>query len=207
VDTNQKYFDQLTAAGAEVRWSDPQFPYMHAKTIVVDGAEALVSTGNFSKTYSIDLERNFVARVTDPADLATLVALFDADWDRLSPALDCTRLLVSPVNARERLLALIDSATTTLTIESMQFADAEVRSHVAARQAAGVTVRVILADTAWIDANVAGPRTSPSHGIEARTIPHCHVQGAGGRRRARLPRLREPEPDLARPQPRGRARS
>jgi cardiolipin synthase len=159
-----------------VRWSDPQFPYMHAKTIVVDGVEAVVSTGNFSKTYSIDLERNFVARVADPDDVATLVALFDADWDRLTPALDCTRLLVSPVNARERVLALIDSATTTLTIESMQFADAEVRSHVAARQAAGVAVRAILADTAWIDANVEGAAYLAARGIEARSIPHCHVK-------------------------------
>jgi cardiolipin synthase A/B len=175
-DTNQKYFDLLTAAGATVRWSDPQFPYMHAKTIIVDGAEALISTGNFSKSYSIDLERNFVAHVADPDDVATLVALFDADWDRFTPALDCTRLLVSPVNARERLLALIDSATVTLTIESMQFADAEVRSHVAARQAAGVTVRAILADTAWIEANVAGAAYLAERGIEARSIPHCHVK-------------------------------
>jgi len=175
-DTNQKYYDLLTAAGAAVRWSDPQFPYMHAKTIVVDGVEAVVSTGNFSKTYSIDLERNFVARVADPDDVATLVALFDADWDRLTPALDCTRLLVSPINARERLLALIDSATTTLIIESMQFADAEVRSHVAARQAAGVAVRAILADAAWIDANVEGAAYLAARGIEARSIPHCHVK-------------------------------
>jgi cardiolipin synthase len=176
VDTNQKYFDQLTAAGAEVRWSDPQFPYMHAKTIVVDGVEALVSTGNFSKSYSIELERNFVARVADPDDVAVLVALFDADWERLTPALDCTRFLVSPVNSRARLLALIDSATSTLTIESMQFADAEVRTHVAARQAAGVAVRAILADTAWIDANVDGAAFLAAHGIEARSIPHCHVK-------------------------------
>src|SRR5262249_58783897 len=57
---NQKYFDQLTAAGAQVAWSDPKFTYQHAKFFVVDGQVAVISTGNFSKNYSIDLERNFV---------------------------------------------------------------------------------------------------------------------------------------------------
>jgi cardiolipin synthase A/B len=175
-DTNQKYYDQLRAAGAQVLWSDPRFPYMHAKVIVVDGKRAVISTGNFSKNYSIDLERNFVAQVSDPDDVATLVDLFDADWKRGEPDLRCTRLLVSPINARQRLLSLIDSAAATLTIESMQFADKDVRSHVVARRAAGVKVRAILADAAWIDANQEAASFLKGQGIEVRSIPHCHVK-------------------------------
>jgi phosphatidylserine/phosphatidylglycerophosphate/cardiolipin synthase-like enzyme len=173
---NQKYHDQLVAAGAQVLWSDPKFPYMHAKAIIVDEKEAVLTTGNFSKKYSIDRERNFVARVTDPEDLADLVALFEADWRRGSPDLSCTRLLVSPVNARQRILALIDSATHSLTIESMQFADKEVRSHVSARKAEGVQVRAILADPNWISANKTGAAFLESQGIEVRWIPHCHTK-------------------------------
>lgn len=176
VSVNQKYYDQLTAAGAEVRWSDPKFPYMHAKAIIVDGEQALISTGNFSKSYSILLERNFLARLADPEDVADLVALFDADWERRAPELACTRLLVSPVNAKQRLLALIDSAKTTLTIESMQLADSDVRARVAARQSAGVKVRAILAEASWISANADAAAFLKAHGIEARTIPHCHVK-------------------------------
>jgi cardiolipin synthase A/B len=173
---NQKYFDKLTAAGAKVLWSDPKFPYMHAKMIVVDDKQAVVTTGNFSKSYSIGLERNFVAQVDDPQDVVDLAALFDADWERRAPDLSCTRLVVSPVNSRSRLLALIDSAATTLTIESMQFADSDVRTHVAARKAAGVQVRAILAEASWIDANTAAAVFLKAQGIEARSIPHCHVK-------------------------------
>jgi phosphatidylserine/phosphatidylglycerophosphate/cardiolipin synthase-like enzyme len=173
---NQKYRDQLVAAGAQVLWSDPKFPYMHAKVIIVDEKEAVLSTGNFSKKYSIDLERNFVAHISDPEDLADLVALFEADWSRGAPDVSCTRLLVSPLNARQRLLELIDSATHSLTIESMQFADSDVRSHVAARRAAGVDVRAILADASWISANKWGAAFLEDRDIEVRWIPHCHTK-------------------------------
>src|SRR5262245_11284081 len=111
---NQKYFDQLAAAGAQVLWSDPKFTYQHAKFIVVDDTVAVISTGNFSKTYSIDLERNFVATDRDPADLADLVALFDADWQRATPSMDCTRLVISPINAPRRILDLIATAEPSL---------------------------------------------------------------------------------------------
>ena len=175
-DTNQPYVDKLVAAGAKVVWSDPQFPYMHAKFFVVDKKEAIVSTGNFSKKYSILLERNFVARVTDSEDVADLVTLFEADWVRGAVPLACTRLLVSPINARQRLLALIQSAQTSLLIESMQFADGEVRDAVAERKRSGVAVRALLADAAWIDANDTAAKFLGSLGIPVKSIPHLHTK-------------------------------
>jgi len=54
---------------------------------------------------------------------------------------------------RAALISLIDSASTTLDIESMQFSDDEVRMAVLARAEAGVKVRVLLADPAWVNAN------------------------------------------------------
>lgn len=175
--TNQKYFDQLTAAGASVEWSSADFTYMHAKVILVDGEVAIVSTGNYLAS-QMAKERNYVVRDADPADLQVLVGLFDADWAHTSPDLSCTRLLVSPVNARERLLTLIESATSTLDIESMQFADTEVRAAVAARHDAGVTVRVILADPDWITSNTAAAQFLSDHGIAARYMvtPDVHVK-------------------------------
>jgi phosphatidylserine/phosphatidylglycerophosphate/cardiolipin synthase-like enzyme len=174
---NQKYFDQLTAAGAQVEWSDPAFTYMHAKTIVIDDAIAVISTGNYLAS-QMAKERNYVARDEDPADVAVLAALFDADWARVAPDLSCTRLLVSPVNARQRLLDLIGSATQTLDIESMQFADTEVRSAVVARKDAGVAVRVLLADAGWITANTAAATFLKQNGIPVRYLisPEVHVK-------------------------------
>ena len=149
---NTGYSKELQQAGAQVKLSDARFTYSHAKFFVVDETEATIATGNYSLSY-LQKERNFVARDGDPADVADLVQLFDADWGGGPLDLACTRLLVSPINARQRLLELIRSATNTLAVESMQLADDEIRLALAERRRAGVAVRVLLADPSWITAN------------------------------------------------------
>lgn len=175
-DTNQKYFDQLVAAGAEVKWSDPKFSYFHAKFFVVDNKVAVFSTGNYSKSYSIDLERNFAATDSDPADVDDLVTLFEADWKAEAPVMTCTRMVVSPINARQRILDVINGAKQTLEIESMQFADYGVRNAVKARIEAGVQVRALLADANWIDANASAATFLKGLGVTVKWIPHLHTK-------------------------------
>ena len=118
----------------------------------MDGARTWLSNGNLCEPF-MSTERNFEVFDDDPQDAEDLQEVFDADWERRSADLDCTRLVVSPENAHERILDLIDSARNTLVIESMQFRDTDVREHVAARIEAGVTVRVLLANPDWIDDN------------------------------------------------------
>jgi phosphatidylserine/phosphatidylglycerophosphate/cardiolipin synthase-like enzyme len=172
---NQKYKDKLEAAGATVIWSDPKFAFMHAKVMIVDGVEALVSTGNYNQSYMLK-ERNYAVRDRDAADVRSLQAIFEADFARQDPDLSCTRLIVAPVNARQRLLDFINSAQHTLVIESMQFQDRDVRNAVVARKAAGVDVRVILADPSWIDANTSAATFLQQHGIEPKFYPSAHVK-------------------------------
>jgi cardiolipin synthase len=166
-NVNEKYMTRLQAAGAEVIWSDARFTYMHAKVIIVDEAEAVLSTGNYG-AYHMGSERNFVVRDADAADLDVLVKLFDADFARKEPDLTCTRLLVSPVNAKQRLLDFIATAKTEVVVESMQLGDDDVRDALAARKAAGVEVRVLLADPAWINANSSAGTFLTEHGIASR---------------------------------------
>jgi cardiolipin synthase len=173
--SNQKYFTQLQAGDVDARWSDPKFPYQHAKFFVVDDAEAVLSTGNYSYKYSISVERNFTAHLTDAQDVADLAALFDADWDKREPDLSCTRLVVSPQNSRQRILDLLKSAQKSLDIESMQFADSDVRSAVAGRAQAGVTVRVLLADPSWIDANAGAATFLKNASIPVKWMAHPGV--------------------------------
>jgi cardiolipin synthase A/B len=175
--TNQKYMDRLKAAGADVIWSDTRFQFMHAKVLIVDGAEAVISTGNYA-AFRMMVERNFVVRDADAADVDVLVRLFDADFARKDPDLTCTRLLVSPVNAKQRLLDFIASAKSDVLVESMQLADNDVRDALAARKAAGVMVRVLLADPRWITANADAATFLAAHGIEARHMeqPGVHVK-------------------------------
>jgi phosphatidylserine/phosphatidylglycerophosphate/cardiolipin synthase-like enzyme len=176
ISVNQKYYDALAAAGAEVKWSSPMFMYQHAKFLVIDEEAVVVSTGNFSKTYSIDLERNFVATDRDPADIADVIALFDADWTGATATMPCTRMIVSPINARPRILDVINGAQSTLTIESMEFADTQVRAAVAARIQAGVAVRAMIADAGWITTNAEAAAYLKSLGVEVKYIPHLHTK-------------------------------
>jgi cardiolipin synthase len=175
---NQTYYNQLKAAGAKLAWSDPQFTHMHAKVIIGDDKEAVVSTGNYSLTYSIQRNRDYVGHTTDPKDVADLIQLFDTDWDRKAPSLPCTRLLVSPINARLRLVQLINSAQSTLDLESMQFADTEVREAVGDRKRDGVSVRAILADASWVDANSDAAAYLKGLGIPVRYLktPGVHAK-------------------------------
>jgi len=174
---NDKYRATLEAAGAKFVWSDPKFSYMHAKTLIVDGNVAIVSTSNYALSY-IQKERNYVARLTDPQDVKDLGALFDADFAQQSPDLSCTRLLVSPVNSQDRLVALVKSATKTIVIESMQFADNAVHDAVLERHAAGIDVRVLLAAPSWITANTADGADLVANGVPARWMgaPNVHVK-------------------------------
>lgn len=176
-DVNEKYRTQLEAAGAKVEWSDPQFSYMHAKTIISDNTRALVSTGNYSRSFMLK-ERNYAATLVDAEDIEDLVALFEADWSHTSPDLTCTRLLVSPVNARGRLEALIASAQKELLVESMQLGDKSIRAAIAARAKAGVAVRVVLAAPSWISANESAATFLAAQSIPARalTSPSVHVK-------------------------------
>ena len=176
IATNQKYYDRLVAAGAQAKWSSPEFAFFHAKFFVVDRAAAVMSTGNYSKSFSIELERNFVATDRDPADVADLGALFEADWTGQAAILPCTRMVIAPINARDRILAVIASANTTLEIESMQFADPGVRDAVRARAAAGVRVRALLADPDWIDANADAAGFLAGLGVPVKHIPHLHTK-------------------------------
>ena len=177
-DGNKTYFTELMNAGAKVAWSETKYTHMHAKTIIADDREAVISTGNYSYTYSINRNRDFVAHTSDPDDLADLVGLFDTDWDRRPPSLPCTRLLVSPINARTRLLELIKSAKTTLLIESMQFAETSVRDAVSQRKQAGVEVRVLMADADWVNANADAAKYLSNQSIPARWMkdPGVHVK-------------------------------
>ncbi len=175
--TSKKYFTSLTKAGASVIWSDGQFPYMHAKVLVVDDSVAVISTGNYAKQFMLTA-RDFVATDRDPEDVQNLAGLFESDWARTHPDLACTRLLVAPVNARKRLLDFISGAKSEILVESMQLSDDDTRDAILARQKAGVSIRVILADPSWVDANFKAAAPLRKAGIDVRwvKVPGIHVK-------------------------------
>jgi phosphatidylserine/phosphatidylglycerophosphate/cardiolipin synthase-like enzyme len=160
----------------KVKWSDPKFSFMHAKSFVVDDREAVISTGNFPASL-VAHERNYVARDDDRADVRVLARIFDADWAGTDPSLTCTRLLVSPVNSKPRLLELLAGARTSIAIETLELADDDLMNAIVERKRAGLDVRVVLADPAWnkTNHNAAAAKALATASIPVRYIPKSRM--------------------------------
>ena len=141
---NQSAYNALTSAGVGVVWSSSTFVYTHQKTITVDGTKSLILTGNLTSQY-YRTGRDYGVFDDDSRDVAAIEKVFAADYAHTTVApTDGDHLLWSPTDSRNRLLSLINSATTTLDIEELEFSDSTVVNAVVARAKAGVAVRVVL---------------------------------------------------------------
>jgi phosphatidylserine/phosphatidylglycerophosphate/cardiolipin synthase-like enzyme len=180
-DAQDQMAADLSAAGVDFQYQPAEFSdeydFYHVKSVVVDRERAWLSTGNLVP-YFMERERNIDVWDDDPADVADILEIFAADAAGRSPDLDCTRLVVSPENARERIVALIDSAEESLVIHSMQLKDDDVRAAIAARAAAGVDVRVLLAYPGWIADNSDAADYLAANGVDARyqEYPDTHIK-------------------------------
>lgn len=176
---NQEARDTLTAAGIEVRSSPADFRYAHAKLLIIDHQSAIALSGNLNG--SSTLERNFAVVDRDWDDLVDAQAVFDADWAAdggpvTQPDLSCTRLVVSPLNSRERLAALYAGAQERLDVALMSITDRPLLDSLEERAAAGVPVRVLLAVPSWIGANQATGEELAARGIPVKFMAHLHAK-------------------------------
>jgi phosphatidylserine/phosphatidylglycerophosphate/cardiolipin synthase-like enzyme len=74
--------EELAANGVEVRLM--KAVYIHSKTMVVDGDEALVGSINYSMT-SLDRNREVAMLLEDPALLTRIITVYERDWVQSSP--------------------------------------------------------------------------------------------------------------------------
>lgn len=170
VGENKKARDQLTAAGVEFTDAPPEFVYQHAKTMIFDETTAVVMSANLNG-YSMASERNYGVITSEPGEVADLQAIFDRDRAGGGDIdLSCSKLVVSPLNAKERLIAFIESAKTSLDMALMYMTDNDIEDAVNARAKAGVTVRVLLADPSWIKDNTATAATLAKDSIPAKFL-------------------------------------
>jgi phosphatidylserine/phosphatidylglycerophosphate/cardiolipin synthase-like enzyme len=140
---------KLLAASVPTRDAPALYSFSHAKYLLIDGKAAAIMSMNFNVD-AMSSERNYGMITRDPDDLADIKAIFDMDWaggggEPPKPAdLACTRLIVSPNNAKQRINDFIKSAKSTLDVEAMYIADDGVRAAIVDAKKRGVDVRVIL---------------------------------------------------------------
>lgn len=133
--------DKLTAAGLPVKTSNPAFRLTHEKSFVIDDS-VIILTANMTRS-SFTRNREFAVAHNDPGDVAEVTRQFNADWAREAFEPAQPNLVWSPVNARERINALIDGAANTLIIYAASALDDDQIGRIAAAGKRGVAVRVM----------------------------------------------------------------
>src|SRR6204780_1154887 len=143
---NTAAYNLLTAGGVGVTYSSTSFTYTHQKTITVDNDESYISTGNFDTTYYAT-SRDYGVFDTNAADVAAIVAVFNADYAKssITPS-DGDDLVWSPTDSQTQLLNLINGATKSLDIEAEEFSDTDIVNALVSAENRGVTVRMVLED-------------------------------------------------------------
>lgn len=145
--------NQLKTAGIQTKISPERFSNTHAKVMWIDGIEVFIMSGNFN-SYTMTSERNYGVFLRDINDVQDVKIIFEQDWNnRNNLNLPCTRLLVSPINARQRILDLINRAKKRLDLAVMYIYDKYILKAVKKKAAAGVKVRILLAHPSWIKKN------------------------------------------------------
>jgi cardiolipin synthase len=136
---NQPAFDQLSAAGVNVRWSTSRFTYTHAKSFIVDHSRLVILTLNLTGA-GLAGNREYAALDDDPTDVAAAEAIFAADQLGAPAAVPGGRLVTSPESTRPSLLALIGDARSSLALETEELTDAAIVGALLDARARGVAV-------------------------------------------------------------------
>jgi phosphatidylserine/phosphatidylglycerophosphate/cardiolipin synthase-like enzyme len=135
----------LQGMGAEVfRYSDPIVKY-HAKYMVPDDGPALIGTLNFTaKCFTNTCDFQLVT--SDPAVISSLKRLFETDC--VSPEAPLPeglseRLIVGPDQARARLTALLEQASSSIRIIDHKLSDPQMVALLKEKNQNGVAVEVL----------------------------------------------------------------
>ena len=139
---NQTAYDQLAAAGVDVRWSLPRFTYTHAKAFTIDHKRLAVLTLNLTGA-GLGGNREYAAIDDDPTDVAAAETIFTADRLGAATAAPAGQLIASPESSRPTLLALVGGARASLALETEELSDAAIVSALLDARARGVAMTVV----------------------------------------------------------------
>jgi cardiolipin synthase A/B len=146
---NTTAYDYLSSHHVHVTWADSGTTY-HQKTLTVDGKTSVIMTLNMV-TEDYAGTRDFAVIDTSHADITAIVATFNADFAHrsITPP-DGADLVWSPTNSQASILAVINAAKKTLSIENEEMGDPTITDALIAAAHRGVDVKVIMtAESEW----------------------------------------------------------
>lgn len=163
-------FARLEEAGIAVRWGNPAFRFTHIKMMVIDDKMAIIMNQNLTSS-AFATNRDFGVITNAPEAVEAAAAIFAADWAR-GPEPDPGPLVVSPTNARDALLGLVQGARTSLDLYVEVLRDPELLSALIAAEERGVKVRVVISPSSDFDEE---RRALTEAGVEIRLLSNLYV--------------------------------
>jgi cardiolipin synthase len=133
---------RLLAAGVTVARTADDLARYHGKMLIIDRRSLYLLAFNFT-SLDIDHSRSFGIVTKHPKLVDEAVKLFEADTKRQPYVPGHPSFLVSPLNARKQLAALIKGAKKELLIWDPEVSDAAIVRLLEERAKAGVDVRII----------------------------------------------------------------
>ena len=155
----------LAAGGVQVRYTSSHWAFTHAKYLVADRARLWAGTMNWSGA-GFRSNREYALVDADPPAAGEAEALFAADWIHAPYHGSAAALVVSPINARATLTALIASARRSLDLETEELNDPTISAALVAAAARGVRVRLV---------TTAGDALPALPGVEIRRDPALYM--------------------------------
>ncbi len=158
----------FTQAGIACQEAPERFAITHQKTFVFDGRTAIIMTFNLTTSY-FGGTRDFGVITSEPALVAEIVKVFEADWTNAPVTPTEPALVWSPVNSRVKITAVITNAQRTLELYNEEASDKQCMAALAAAAQRGVKVRFITAvlGTSTNDGNAAGRAQLNAAGAQA----------------------------------------
>lgn len=146
---NTATYSYLSSRGVHVTWAPAGTTY-HQKTLTVDNKTSAIMTLNLNSADYAGT-RDFAVIDTSKADIAAVVATFNADFahKKITPP-DGADLVWSPTNSQAAILAVINSAKHTLAVENEEMGDPVITSALEAAAKRGVDVKITMtAQSDW----------------------------------------------------------
>ena len=138
----RKLEQRLLGMGATVSRTADDLVRYHGKMMIVDGAWLFVLSFNLTRL-DIDKSRSLGVATRKRTLVQEAIRLFEADFDRKPYTGGVKDLLVSPVNARERLTAFLKGAKKQLLVYDAGLTDKAMVRILQDRVKKGVDLRII----------------------------------------------------------------
>ncbi len=141
---NTTAYNTLTAGGVQVHWANTTYHATHQKTITVDKTKSLILSANLTSQYYSNT-RDFAVLDTNSTNVSAIEATFNKDFTdtTITPSKGYS-LIWSPTDSDADLLAIINGATYTLTVETEEISASDIYKALEAAAQRGVVVKLIM---------------------------------------------------------------